>query len=298
MSELGEQLKRAREEKNISLDEIQAVTKIQKRYLQAIENGDFEKLPGSFYTKAFIKSYAEEVGLNYERLMRTYKHELPKTSEQSESLPPRRTRTTVISPARSKLLSALPGLFVFFVVIGILAIIWMLNINSSDGTRVDDMDENDQNVVVEQNERAISDENNKIEPIHESEEEHEKHDDEMIDNNSRQYEAEKLGILEKISVKGDTTNFRLSKTDEFQLDFTFSGDSWLKIQGSNGKLYVNEGFSNGQEVTFNFQDEENVRIRIGSTPHIKMFVNGEEVQLEPQPVAQTVKIEFQKQSSY
>lgn len=296
MSELGEQLKRAREEKQISLDEIQELTKIQKRYLQAIENGDFDKLPGAFYTKAFIKSYAEAVGLNYEALIQEFGHELPRPSQPTESLPPRRLRPTIISPARSKFTSILSGLLVFFIVIGIFAIIWMVSISSNDDNTLDEASEtdNEQNVVVEQNKNAISDDEHKAEPIREKDD---KKDDEDK-NEVVQNEPDNRGNLEKVSVSGDTTNFILSGTDEFQVDFTFHGDSWLKIQGGSGKLYVNKGFSNGDKATFDFRDEQRVRIRIGSTPSMKMFVNGEEVELEQQPVAQTVKIEFQKQSSY
>lgn len=298
MSELGEQLKRAREEKQISLDEIQALTKIQKRYLQAIENGDFDKLPGAFYTKAFIKSYAEAVGLNYDSLIQEYGHELPSLSQPTEPLPPRRTRPTIISPARSKFTSILSGLFIFFIVIGIFAIIWMLNIGSNDENALDDAkdNENEQSVVVEQNKNAISDDKNKVEPINPTEAEDEDETEDETDK-TVQNEPDSQGFLEKISTSGDTTNFILSETDEFQVEFTFHGDSWLKIQGGSGKSYVNKGFTNGDEATFNFQDEERVRIRIGSTPSMKMFVNGKEVQLEQQPVAQTVKIEFEKQSS-
>lgn len=299
MSELGEQLKRAREEKQISLDEIQELTKIQKRYLQAIENGDFDKLPGAFYTKAFIKSYAEALGLNYEALIQEFGHELPNSSQPAESLPPRRSRPTIISPARSKLTSILSGLLIFFIVIGIFAIIWMINIGSNDEKAIDDANGNEyeQNVVVEQNEHAISDDKNKAEPINQKEDEEK--DDDTKDPVQDEPEPEPVnrGNLEKVSVSGDTTNFILSGTDEFQVEFTFHGDSWLKIQGGSGKSYVNKGFANGDEATFDFRDEQRVRIRIGSTPSMKMFVNGEEVELNQQPVAQTVKIEFQKQES-
>lgn len=297
MSELGEQLKRAREEKQISLDEIQELTKIQKRYLQAIENGDFDKLPGAFYTKAFIKTYAEAVGLNYEALIQQFGHELPNTPQPTESLPPRGMRPTIISPARSKLTSVLSGLLIFFIVIGIFAIIWIASIGSNDDNALDDakQTDNEQNVVVEQNKNAISDDENKAEPIKEDDEDDEKDDEDK--NEEVVQDEQNLGNLEKVSVSGDTTNFVLSGTDKFQVDFTFHGDSWLKIQGGSGKSYVNKGFSNGEEATFDFRDEQRVRIRIGSTPNMKMFVNGTEIQLEQQPVAQTVKIEFQKQSS-
>lgn len=292
MSELGEQLKHARLDKNLSLDEVQTVTKIQKRYLEAIENGGFDKLPGSFYTKAFIKSYAEAVGLNYDSLMEQFEHELPRPSQPVESLPPRKTRTSIPSPTRSKFAAALPGLFVFLIVIGILAIIWMLSINSNNDSTLNDVSDDSQNVEVEQNKNAISNKDNKVEPIKE-EESDDNVDNEVDEENDNT--DEQRGQLEKVSVSGDTTNYVLSDTDEFHVEFTFSGESWLKIQGDSGKVYVNEGYSDEQDATFDFRDEPSVRIRIGSTPHVKMMVNGIDIDLEQQPVAQTVKIEFHKE---
>lgn len=73
MSELGQQLREARLEKGMSLDDVQEMTKIRKRYLEAIEAGDYKVLPGSFYVRAFIKTYAETVGLNPDELLEEHK---------------------------------------------------------------------------------------------------------------------------------------------------------------------------------------------------------------------------------
>lgn len=69
MSELGRHLKEARLQKGMSLDDVQEVTKIRKKYLEAIEAGDYKVLPGSFYVRAFIKTYAEAVGVNPDELI-------------------------------------------------------------------------------------------------------------------------------------------------------------------------------------------------------------------------------------
>jgi cytoskeletal protein RodZ len=59
----GELLRRAREQKNLSLEDIAKKTRIPQRHLASIENGDFEALPGRTYAIGFAKSYAREVGL-------------------------------------------------------------------------------------------------------------------------------------------------------------------------------------------------------------------------------------------
>ncbi|WP_409174275.1 RodZ domain-containing protein [Brevibacillus fortis] len=92
MSELGQVLQRAREEKGITLDDIQRITKIQRRYLEAIERGHFHVLPGHFYARAFIKSYAEAVGLDPNHILSHFQSDLPAQppTEQVERLRRRR----------------------------------------------------------------------------------------------------------------------------------------------------------------------------------------------------------------
>lgn len=96
MSELGQVLKEAREEKGITLDDIQRITKIQRRYLEAIERGHLHVLPGHFYARAFIKSYAEAVGLDPNHIMSHFQSDLPAQppQEQLERLRRRRVATT------------------------------------------------------------------------------------------------------------------------------------------------------------------------------------------------------------
>ena len=70
LTELGNRLKEARLSKGYSLDDLQEITKIQKRYLVGIEEGNYSIMPGSFYVRAFIKQYAEAVGLDSKVIFR------------------------------------------------------------------------------------------------------------------------------------------------------------------------------------------------------------------------------------
>ncbi|MCD5578569.1 helix-turn-helix domain-containing protein [Lactobacillus delbrueckii subsp. lactis] len=86
MSGIGEQLRKAREAKGLSIFDIEKATKIQSRYLEAIENNDFDKLPGDFYVRAFIRQYAQIVGLDGKELLSQYQGEVANevTSEVSQ----------------------------------------------------------------------------------------------------------------------------------------------------------------------------------------------------------------------
>ncbi len=77
MLHLGSFLRQAREEKGLSLEDMQELTKIKTTYLQAIEQGKYEELPGLFYVKAFVKTYCEALNLPANEVMEIYEADLP-----------------------------------------------------------------------------------------------------------------------------------------------------------------------------------------------------------------------------
>jgi len=76
MSDFGEKLRRQRESRNITLREISDSTKINKRYLEALECNDFDALPGGVFTKGYIRTFAESIGMDPEPLLDDYRNEL------------------------------------------------------------------------------------------------------------------------------------------------------------------------------------------------------------------------------
>lgn len=75
MLNIGQYLKRERELRKIPLDYVANETKITTRYLQALENGEMDSLPGKVFVKGFIKSYAKSIGLSPEDVMLRYDDE-------------------------------------------------------------------------------------------------------------------------------------------------------------------------------------------------------------------------------
>lgn len=65
---VGKKLREARTRRKLTLDEVETATKIRGRYLQALENEDWDQLPGDTYTRAFIRTYGRLVGLDGDRL--------------------------------------------------------------------------------------------------------------------------------------------------------------------------------------------------------------------------------------
>lgn len=141
MSELGQLLKKARLESDISLEQLEEMTKIRKRYLEAIETGDYKILPGSFYVRAFIKSYAESVGLDPNEVLALYRNVIPNPTIETTVEPIRRKKTHARNSDKiSKWASTI--LMLAFVML-ILGVIYYFINQSYDGDSKKQVDEND-----------------------------------------------------------------------------------------------------------------------------------------------------------
>lgn len=141
---IGQKLRAAREQKGYTLDDLQQITKIQKRYLIAIEDQNFKALPGDFYVRAFVKQYADTVGLDGNELLKDYEDELPetKTSEYSEHITQAVETRSSHHRTAEKMENArrkyLPTMIIAIIVIIILVIIWIVAIARNDNsTQID-----------------------------------------------------------------------------------------------------------------------------------------------------------------
>ncbi|WP_138493914.1 helix-turn-helix domain-containing protein [Paenibacillus pinistramenti] len=131
MSDLGQQLREARMARGLSLDDVQEMTKIRKRYLEAIEAGDYKVLPGSFYVRAFIKTYAEAVGVNADDLLTEHQSNVPSADPEPVMEPVlQRRRTKPASEGNSKWL---PTLLMWSFLVVIVAVIYLVVINNNKG---------------------------------------------------------------------------------------------------------------------------------------------------------------------
>jgi cytoskeleton protein RodZ len=73
MAALGQTLREEREARNISIEEIASATKIGTRYLEALENDRLDLMPGGFFVKGIIRTYARAVGLDENEVLARYK---------------------------------------------------------------------------------------------------------------------------------------------------------------------------------------------------------------------------------
>src|SRR5213078_3687890 len=135
MPDIGTTLREARMRARIDISEIEAETKIRAKYLRALENEEWDLLPGPTYVKSFLRTYADALGLDSRLLLEEYKlrHERLSDIELQPIAPPGRRGTG--GPRRRR--SGIPRAYVvWFLVLAVLAGIYLLgkSTESDNGT--------------------------------------------------------------------------------------------------------------------------------------------------------------------
>jgi cytoskeleton protein RodZ len=107
MAEIGATLREARMRARIDVSEIEAQTKIRAKYLRALENEEWDLLPGPTFVRSFLRTYAQALGLDAKALVDEYRMNYEQPSEldhQPVMSPPRRapTRTSSNRPGPSR----------------------------------------------------------------------------------------------------------------------------------------------------------------------------------------------------
>jgi cytoskeletal protein RodZ len=98
---IGEQLRLAREERGIPLREISDETRISIRYLEAIESGDFKRLPGGIFNRSFVKAYARCIGYDEKEALEGYARYLRDQGEGGDDV--------ITTPYQSKVYTDTPA---------------------------------------------------------------------------------------------------------------------------------------------------------------------------------------------
>jgi cytoskeleton protein RodZ len=78
--DFGARMRHAREQRGVSLRQIAEATKISVSQLEALERNDISRLPGGIFSRAFVRSYAAEVGVDPEQTVREFLAQFPHES--------------------------------------------------------------------------------------------------------------------------------------------------------------------------------------------------------------------------
>ncbi|RAK23441.1 cytoskeletal protein RodZ [Anoxybacillus vitaminiphilus] len=293
MTELGKRLKEAREAKNISLDELQEMTKIQKRYLIGIEEGNYNIMPGNFYVRAFIKQYAEAVGLDSEQLFEEYKHEIP--SSQHEELPEQLSRVKSrqqLSPKTSKIIDMLPKLLMTVLIIGAAVALWLIIQKWDVNNKTSKENVTNNPAEVEQSKNSPLEEAKDKEKSEES-----KGQKEVQSSEQPSEEEENMHTLTVIEQNGKESTVELTNTNQFILEVASKGTSWVEVHNGKGHTFFAATLNENETQRFDLSNESEILVKIGKATDIEMKINGQPFTYPISPseeVFQKIKILFKK----
>lgn len=127
---LGEELKRAREEKGLTLSDAAEKTRISRSFLQALEDGEYSVIPGEVFVSGFLRSYARELGLDEKDVLARYKEAagLPPTQPESGTAAPEPAQTVIgaLAPSSRLSLRTIASALVLVVIVacGLALLVW------------------------------------------------------------------------------------------------------------------------------------------------------------------------------
>jgi hypothetical protein len=129
MAEIGATLRAARMSARIDVSEIEAQTKIRAKYLRALENEEWDLLPGPTFVRSFLRTYAEALGLDAKALVEEYRLNYERPSEaalepivSTPSSGPVRARMPSARPSRGYMaLVAIVSVVIVLLVVGLLS---------------------------------------------------------------------------------------------------------------------------------------------------------------------------------
>src|SRR5437660_1977972 len=104
MAEIGSTLREARMRARIDITEAEARTKIRAKYLRALENEEWDLLPGPVYVRSFLRTYGDFLGLDSRSLVDQYKREYEGRPAEHETRPATSLRRERERAARGPLL--------------------------------------------------------------------------------------------------------------------------------------------------------------------------------------------------
>ncbi|MDR4946415.1 DUF4115 domain-containing protein [Neobacillus cucumis] len=294
LTELGNRLKETRLAKNLSLDDLQTITKIQKRYLVGIEEGNYESMPGNFYVRAFIKQYAEALNLNPDEIFETYQNEIP-ASHNDEIHHLSRVKThKAISERSSKVFDILPKVLIGVFVVGIASLLYYFISNNVGDNKNQSLSNDTQKVKIEKStelEKVNSDQTAKTDTNN------------SVTNKettTTKEEATPAPVTPKqelsaVQKQGTMTTYDLKNADKFVIKLVSKGQTWVSIKNGKQKTFFQGMLIKGktESQTQDLSTETMAIIRVGNAANTDIYVNDQKLEYAIPATANVQNIKIQ-----
>lgn len=282
MSELGQMLRNARLENQISLEDLEEVTKIRKRYLEAIEDGNYKVLPGTFYVRAFIKSYAEAVGLDPNEVLRLYQNVIP-APEQDPIEPIRTKRTSRNTEKIGKWASNV--MMISFVVLILGIIYYYLNMNYSGGQRDANVNEEPKRVTDKVEPTTPNANSNSAIPVTENK---------QITVPTPTPTPPPKAEVKLVKSQGGTDYYAISNASKLSIEMKVTGDAcWFQIDslGQTRETLEQGTYTNGKSQKWDLNNS--AFMIFGRSNAVELTVNGTLVTVGDTPNAKRIQFDLQ-----
>jgi cytoskeletal protein RodZ len=292
---IGSRLREAREAKEISLESLQETTKIQKRYLVAIEEEKFSVLPGKFYTKAFIREYAIAVGLDPNELMDEFKEDIPSPDEDTTTQYTRihRSRKDNMPTKNTAIFSVIPTIFVILLIIGIIFLVWYFVISKSNEDDHTTPNGNSDDYITretKENNKTNVDTNDDIQESDGNTEGDDTTEDTTDNNDDSTTETDEnttltMNVVEAGTGIKPTSTIELSNVgDSLAFEFEATSDKvWLDVENGDGQKFFSGFVMPTEKTTVDMTDQERVYLNVGSAPNLTITINGESLEYPVDP---------------
>jgi len=277
VTELGQKLKEARGTKGLSIDQLHEVTKIQKRHLVAIEEGNYDVLPGAFYARAFIKQYADAVGLNGEELLVEYQSTIPQSEKRDvpQVSTGQKTQETMQKSSSWPIADHMPKILVALLVIAFGMVIWFVfqALTGKDDAKVPNAQSEKIEVKKAENSPLDTkkDDVKAEEPKKEEPKKEEPKKEEQPAQPTGQQEVKVVGTTGKVS----TLEIHNNKT--LELELSGKGASYVDVKDDAGNVILNATVQEGQIEKRDVSTLKEVRLNIGNATNVEVKLNGQVV---------------------
>jgi cytoskeletal protein RodZ len=296
VTELGNRLKEERLAKGLSLEDLQSITKIQKRYLIGIEEGDYSSMPGNFYVRAFVKQYAEALQLNPEVIFETYKNEIPAT--HNEDLPEKLSRVKTrknVTEGSSKIFDIIPKVLIGVFIIGAAGLLYFFFVNNVGDQANDQVNEENEPVKFVRSENLDKADETEKEETKENEEE-EKTDEQKTVEENPVVETPKQELT-AVQNSGKNSTYELKNADKFVVKLVSTGQTWVNVKNSSGQSKFQGLLSTtGTPSTeVDLTGDTQAVIVVGRAVDTEIYVNDQKLEYAIAPtdvVQQNVTIQF------
>ena len=296
VTELGNRLKEARLAKNLSLDDLQTITKIQKRYLIGIEEGNYDSMPGNFYVRAFIKQYAEALDLNPDEIFETYKNEIP-ASHNDEMHHLSRVKThKSISDGNSKIFDILPKVLIGVFVIGVASVLYYFVANHAGDDKNEAISNDTQQVKLEKSDELEKVNANETAKKDTTETKSEEKAADTKEDTTPAVETTPKQELTPVQTQGRTTTYDLKNADKFVIKLVSKGQTWVSIKNGKQKTFFQGTLIKGktESQTQDLSAENMAVIRVGNAADTEIYVNDQKLEYAIPATAnvQNIKIQY------